>query len=192
MPEHSKLRFDFLSLWNETETIYHQNRTDPRLVFAAGHHSLTEQACKDLAGSGPSSYDGSTIWTRATTWKIPLIQVFALFPRPPLNLATECFVMVHLLGDPIDTVQNLLLKISLCQKGVNKWKECLRDFDLPIVIPNDPSMDGLAVSRARQQIEECRWKSLALVTDAYDEWGQAEQQVDVMRLVCYMSMIRHF
>ncbi len=187
MPDHSKLRFDFLSLWDETEKIFHQNRHDPRLVFAAGHHSLTRQACIDLAGSGPSRYDGSTIWTRATTWKVPLIQVFALCPRPPLNLATEAFVMVHLLGDPIDTVQNLLLKISLCQKRVNKWKKRLENLGVPIVIRDESRMDDLAVTRAKQQIEECRWKSLALVTDAYDEWGQAEEQVEVMQLVSYMS-----
>jgi len=64
--------------------------------------------------------------------------------------------MVHLLGDPIDTVQNLLLKISLCQKRATKWKKRLENLGVPIVIRDESRMDDLAVTRAKQQIEECR------------------------------------
>ena len=65
---------------------------------------------------------GSIIWVRLTTWKFPLFQLIAQFPRPPLGLATQFFVMAHLLGDPIDTIKNLLQKLSKCQSRAESWK----------------------------------------------------------------------
>lgn len=181
MPD--KVRFNIVDLWARTKDLVEHNPNSTDLTYKSGYASLTKNACKRLAGSGMSTYERSSIWTRATTWKFPLIQVFALFPRPPLNLKTEIFVLLHLLGNPIDSVQNLLLKISRCQRRVNVWKSHLDAFDVPITLPEDVAdrnVDYKERYRKVEQIYESRWKSMALVTDAYDEWQQADNQADVM------------
>ena len=181
MSHHGELRFNIVELSKNVTNITSQNiPNDARITFASGFASLTKETCKKLAGSGMSRYEGSAIWTRATTWKFPLFQVFALFPRPPLNLKTEIFVLTHLLGDPIDSVQNLLLKISRCQSQVKGWKSYLKDLDISIDLPLGYGRDELARTREERQIKERRWKSLSLVTDAYDEWGRADRQVLLM------------
>ncbi|KAG8530275.1 uncharacterized protein KY384_004776 [Bacidia gigantensis] len=183
MSQHGKLRFSIVDLWNNVTNITNQNIPhDSRLTIASsGYASLTKDTCEALAGSGMSRYEGSAIWTRATTWKFPLFQVFALFPRPPLNLKTEIFVIVHLLGDPIDSVQNLLLKISRCQSKVRDWKTELERLNVDVDPHRGHGIDELAQRREEEQIRQCRWKSLALVTDAYDEWGEADHQIVVMK-----------
>lgn len=78
--------------------------------------SLTQGACAFIAGSDWQYYPAADIWTRLTTWKFPLLQLVAIFPRPPLGLLRiYFFVIVHLLGDPIDTIRNLLAKMSRCE-----------------------------------------------------------------------------
>ena len=99
----SKQPFNFTVLWNITQCIHNADLNDFRLFSRAnGPHpskdpSLTYEACVDIAGDNYHFYEGSVIWTRLTTWKFPLLQLIALFPRPPLNLEAEFFVMAHLL-----------------------------------------------------------------------------------------------
>ena len=182
-----KNNFSLSNAWAETERIYDLYQKNAsctecgKLALSAPQPSLTKAACIDFLGNGPHHYDRSSIWSRMTTWKLPLVQVVASFPRPPLSLKIELFVMAHLLGDPIDTAQNLSLKIARCQDRVKDWKDVLERFNLPIEVPDDTNQDQIALDRREKQIAEWRWKHLALVTDAYDEWGQAEHQMTVMK-----------
>src|SRR2546421_3214026 len=57
--------------------------------------SLTNDACKAIAGPGWTMYAKSDIWYRVTTWKFPLFQLIALSPRPPLSFIVEAFTLVH-------------------------------------------------------------------------------------------------
>ena len=91
-----------------------------------------------------------------TTWKLPLVQVIASFPRPPLNLKIEIFVMAHLLGDPIDTAQNLLRKLAKCQARAEVWKEHLERLNLPIEESNDTDQDDVARNRQIRRVVRCR------------------------------------
>ena len=50
----------------------------------------------------------------------------ALTPLPPLGFAIKALVLSRLLGDPIGTLQDLLLKMSDCQTTRQEW---LRYFD---------------------------------------------------------------
>ena len=171
----SKLRFEFPSIWNFTQRIYERCPTDPRLFKAANGTSLpalTKDACEHIAGSDFNYYQSSVSWTRLTTWKFPLLQLLATFPRPPLGYLSQLFVMAHLLGDPIDTIKNLLLKLSICHSRAQKWKvlpSLFMEQHSSDDVPAD-SEDHLAVSLDQLE-QDRRWKALALLCDAYDEWG---------------------
>lgn len=161
----SDKRFQFTSLWKYTQSIQNACANDSRLFISHGRDaspqnaSLTQASCAAIAGSDWKYYPAADIWTRLTTWKFPLLQLVASFPRPPLSFAVEFFVILHLLGDPIDTMKSLLAKMSGCQRTAEYWKtECKSALETP-----------------REGEEDCDWKALALITDAYCEWGEGEQ-----------------
>ena len=105
------------------------------------------------------------IWARLTTCKFPLLQLVAVFPRPPLTFGTECFVLLHLLGDPIFTIVNLLLKVASCQARAALWKYRLR--------PNgeEKQLMTLWAGLTRTPTPDGLWKGLTAIVDSYDEWG---------------------
>lgn len=162
--------FNFGRLWNATQEIYKACPNDKRLAGpingfpASKYPSLTPEACVEIASSGHQFYSRSAIWSRLTTWKFPLLQLVATFPRPPLGFMLEGFVIAHLLGDPIDSLKNLLLKLSNCQNAAGRWKR--RSLRKPDSLDQDQGHGNYAVRR---------WKALSLVTDAYAEWGNGAQ-----------------
>ena len=159
--------FDFVSLWNYTLHIQEACANDSRLFLTKGepvtrqNAGLNQAACVAIAGSDWTTYPAVDIWTRLTTWKFPLVQLIAAFPRPPLSLGVESFVIIHLLGDPIGTIKNLLVKLSNCQYWVHHWsmKERVRD---------------------NKRDSEHHWKALALLADAYGEWGADSEASNVL------------
>ena len=161
----SKAGFQFTNLWNYTQKIQAACANDSRLLLAdkafatADNASLTQKACTSIAGSDWTRYTTPDIWNRLTTWKFPLLQLIASFPRPPLNITVELFVILHLLGDPVDTMENLLSKMSTCDLIANHWKRvCNRH-------PEPQLESGIDKDRS--------WKALAIITDAYGEWGES-------------------
>lgn len=132
----SDKHFHFASLWEYTKNIQRACPNDTRLFV-------------------PHGGIAADIWTRLTTWKFPLLQLVATFPRPPLDFWVECFVILHLLGDPVDTIKNLLAKISSCQITAGAWRaECESFLEKP------PGED-----------QDRDWKALAILSDAYGEWS---------------------
>ncbi|KAF7510902.1 hypothetical protein GJ744_005732 [Endocarpon pusillum] len=176
----SKARFEFVSIWNFTYNIYARCPTDPRLFkHANGTHlqALTQPACEHIAGSWLNWYRGSVIWVRLTTWKFPLFQLIAHFARPPLGYATQAFVIAHLLGDPINTIQNLLHKLSKCQSRA----EHLKTIE-PLVIHDMRVKDEDKVEQAFfDGLKRDRWqKALGLLAESYDEWGKGDEPKDML------------
>ncbi|KAL2038772.1 hypothetical protein N7G274_008530 [Stereocaulon virgatum] len=157
----SKAGFDLKDLWSYTQNIQKACPTDPRLF---GHFSttqnasLTPAACLAIAGKGWQYYPIADIWGRVTSWKLPLLQLAVSLPRPPLSSWVEWFVIVHLMGDPIDTIRNLLLKLATCDRTAGYWRTKFPDTFSPSV------EDGL----------DRDWKALTIVVDAYDEWGEGK------------------
>lgn len=167
----SKERFDFTSLWAITQNIFQAFLNGSRL-FRATHRSptlydvsLTREACEAIAGADWTKCPGSDIWTRLTTWKFPLLQLIASFRHPPLGLSVECFVIFHLLGDPVDSLRNLLLKPRDFERRAKFWRS---KFDGPLY-------------RFAEDLREQVWKSLTLITDGYDEWGRGDDAVAVLQ-----------
>jgi hypothetical protein len=95
--------------------------------------------------------------------RFPLLQLVAVFPRPPLTLLSEFFVLVHLLGDPISTISGLLLKMASCQSRAEFWKNTFKDPELMVHLLRDPDVVGFEASKM--------WKGLAAIVDSFDEWG---------------------
>ena len=175
----SDKRFQFTSLWKYTQNIQKACPNDTRLFVPQGgvsspqNASLTQAACAAIAGSDWKYYPAADTWTRLTTWKFPLLQLVASFPRPPLSISVEAFVILHLLGDPIDTIRSLLAKISTCQTIANEWREeCEKLLEKP------PGED-----------EDRDWKALALVIDAYGEWNVAGDVKHVLQQGLYVHSL---
>lgn len=167
----SKENFDFTALGAITQNIFQACANDSRLfgtmdrLATLYNASLTQEACEAVAGAGWTKYPDSDIWTRLTTWKFPLLQLAASFPRPPLGPNVQCFVIFHLLGDPIDSLGNLLRKLRDCQRRARFW---MAQFDGPLrIIAEDLPLQV--------------WKSLTLITDAYDEWDLGDDAITVLQ-----------
>lgn len=76
----------------------------------------------------------------------------------------RCFVIFHLLGDPVDSLWNLLLKLRNCQRRAKFWTA---------------QFNGLLHKFAG--LPQHMWKSLTLITDGYDEWDQGEHAIKVLQ-----------
>lgn len=168
----SQKRFDFSALWTITQNIFQACSNDSRLFRTIDHLptlynvSLTQEYCEEVAGADWTRYSGSDIWNRLTTWKFPLLQLIASFPRPPLGLNVECFVIFHLLGDPIDSLWHLLLKLRACERRAKFWRA---QFDGPM-------------HKFAEDLPQQLWKSLTLITDAYDEWDQGDDAIAILQI----------
>ena len=157
--------FQFTSLWNFTQQILQSCANDTRLFEIEGglpsaqNVSLNHAGCVAIAGASWTPYPGADIWVRLTTWKFPLLQLVGLFPRPPLSFSAECFVITHLLGDPIDTIWHLIHKLDLCQSRAEYWREEYRTVFT--------TLQGDKPDR--------QWKALTLIEDAYGEWNESNR-----------------
>lgn len=162
--------FSFETFWNITESIYQTCSNDSRLfqkgaVPKATTISLTQQACEAIAGPSWTVYPQADIFSRMTAWRFPLSQLIAIFPRPPLQFRYQLFVMLHLLGDPIDTISSLLSKLARCQQRALYWR---RQFNAPL---------GILVGSTPDH----EWKAVSIITEAYNEWGKADTADQVIR-----------
>jgi len=169
--------FQFSSLWIITQAIA-SCPNDTRLFNKLP--VLTDSSCRSFTHKKSwTPYPAADIWARLTTWKFPLLQLVAVFPRPPLTFLVEFLVLVHLLGDPISTISNLLLKMASCQARAQFWKDIFENLEmglmdrltgpLPAVAPPLPALLPRA-STPLPSPEEI-WKGLAAIVDSYDEWG---------------------
>lgn len=159
--------FNFADLWNYTQKIQQSCDNDTRLFQPAKpeNAALTQSACANVAGSSWAYYPGDQIWTRVTTWKFPLLQLVSAFPRPPLSFWVEMFVINHLLGDPLDTLQNLFSKLSTCEKAAKYWKTSFQGQHGYV----NPELDQ-------------DWKTMTIIEDTYGEWGIAEEARQLLQV----------
>lgn len=157
---------DFDSLW-EITTKYAKVCPQGAWLAPLGRTNeslaLSRAAAYSIVGPGYTTYPKADIWTRLTAWKFPLVTLVALFPRPPLSVATQGLTMLHLTSDPIDTIEDLLYKLDSCQYQVILWQQKIDPRGKPLrTTPND-----LAAWHKRQQ----RCRNLAIILESYKELG---------------------
>jgi hypothetical protein len=71
----------------------------------------------------------------------------------------DVFFIIHMLGDPIGTFASFMYKLESCQRRAVHWRRiCTSSLIDHKGRQSDQSIDRL-------------WKSCALITDSYDEWG---------------------
>jgi hypothetical protein len=151
--------FQISDLWFVTQMVL-ECLNDTRIA-TANPPALTLPACEGFVGSSSWTwYTPAIIWLRLTSWKVPLITLVALFPHPPLSKTATAFGVVHLLGNPVNTLKNLLLKVASCQRRAIYW-----------ITLSEDAVNGALVERTDNGIREI-WKALTLIVDAYDEWGK--------------------
>lgn len=137
-------------------------------VFFPGTKMLTNAVCLIITGnsdsiwSGWSAYPVSDIWTRIVVWKLPLLQLVAQFPRPPLGFAIETASIVHLLGDPIDSMTSLMVTLWSCNSRAKLAKQLCSDLEIDNSHPE----------------YQRTWKALAIIMVSYDECGKSEKVVE--------------
>lgn len=138
--------FDLNALWEIALAIYDTNPLDPRLFYPF-RPLLTYDACVQLNSKGnrPEFFMMSDVLYRFQLWKAPLIQLIAQMQLPPLGWRSRFFVIMHLIGDPLDTIWSLSHKIFLCDRRVEKWSH------------------------------ERDHKALGIVVVSCDEWGKGNE-----------------
>ena len=120
-----------------------------------GTLALKTEACVAITGGTWGTYTTSEIMGRLHSWKAPVVILIFLFPRPPLGIATWIFTLVHLCGDPVDTIASLLYTLAVCQTRVKR------------------------VRRGRAGRD---WKPVVLLIGSYDEYGNTEGADELERL----------
>lgn len=136
--------FDLNSLWEIAQAINNTNPLDTRLFFPY-RPLLTYDACIQLNSKGNDwgFFVMSDVRYRFQLWKAPLIQLMAQMQLPPLGWTSNAFVILHLIGDPLDTIWSLSHKVYLTHRRVEKWshdKDC--DAMATIVISHDEWGEG--------------------------------------------------
>ena len=179
------LGFQLSIMWTISQNIYMACPTDWRIFDQAGQ-AISEAACEQIVGSTWTYYPRADIWARLTTWKFPLLQLVAMFSKPPLSYKVGIFVVFHLLGDPVSTIRDLLRKFSTCQSRAQFWDYELSHSLCHVIHEDDP------VSRHKNRVR--KWKALAIIVDAYDEWGQDKGDCarDFLYEVLYVRGHLHF
>ena len=159
--------FDFAEIYNVYLYLNHSCAPESDIFFK-GTRMLTDAVCRKIAMNSNSIWSGwtpcpiSDIWTRIVVWKLPLLQLISQFPRPPLGPSVETSVMIHLLGDPIDSVASMLLTLAICQARVERAKELCLDAGIDCTHPAYPKA----------------WKGLAIIMVSYDECGASAKVED--------------
>jgi hypothetical protein len=158
--------FDLRALSNITIVINTSCPTDSRLHQGSPSPSLTNDACQIFSGGNSwRAYPTEEAWGRVISWKFALYQLAALFPRPPLRFIVELFVLVHLMGDPITTMRDILVKFESCQQRSLMWKRYLKTKNITW------QSLGLAGKGKPSSHDDRLWKALTAISDAYGEWG---------------------
>ncbi|KAI9764041.1 MAG: hypothetical protein M1840_008917 [Geoglossum simile] len=165
--------FKFDSLYKAVQAI---NATCPHsdLFFDHASNNITRlslDACKKIGQPSWRIYPAYDIWVRLTVWKFPLLQLIAQFSRPPLGLRGEAFAVIHLIGNPVNTIFSLLRKLVTCQQRASWFRGEL------VTCQRGARCGTLATCQRRAscgKLEDNGWKELALIVISCDESGQGD------------------
>lgn len=121
---------------------YHRNGS----VIRASMIDVTLAACNDKCGTGWNGYSSLETQKCLASWSIPLFLLIGSMHYASLGVVNTISVIIHLLGDPISSLESLLSKLRRLQKH---HRRCARDLAyLPLGVQ----------------------KAVAMILAAYEEW----------------------
>ncbi|KAK3380507.1 hypothetical protein B0T24DRAFT_664495 [Lasiosphaeria ovina] len=171
--------FDFPALFNFLQEVI-QNSTDPLQspylqqgqAGSETYLSLTHDVCLAITGSW-ALYEQQDIWNRIVTWKLPLLTLLFQFSRPPFAFRlwtnTNVFMLVHLVGNPINTIASLLATLDACQRRATEIRQRIEAHQ---------RHSGKASPWRRTAV---LWKRFTIIDVSYAEWGVANARPFLQR-----------
>ena len=172
--------------------------------------ALTFKGCVDAVGKSITYYSRQGVYDRVILWRVPLLALWLTATLPPFGIHTQTFTLLHLVGDPIDSIWSLLYRLDLAKRTV-RWVQ-----EKDVVGENGFSFCFLpksAVTRASEANEGNRtcgasaetnavtsgsrlisdmWDEEdpelqrycygvpALIVTAYDDWGKGREASEAM------------
>lgn len=115
-----------------------------------------------LTNSHIRLYPLTNILERISIWKIPLLLLVGNFQLAPLGRFNSICVIIHLLGDPIDTIWSLLTKLEVSRRLYTKWAT-------------------ISTASSDLEIKPAQAQDLAAVNAVFDDWEfSSEDMFDKM------------
>ena len=82
--------------------------------------ALTFKGCVDAVDRSTTPYSRQGVYDRAVLWRVPLLALWLTATLPPFDIHTQIFTLLHLVGDPIDSIWSLLYRLDLAKRTV-RW-----------------------------------------------------------------------
>ncbi|KAI5803541.1 hypothetical protein DFH27DRAFT_51987 [Peziza echinospora] len=79
--------------------------------------------CSMVCGSGYYLYPTYDIWSRIMMWLLPLFLLIGNLHFAPLGFGNTCCVVAHVLGDPLDFMGSLHVRLEVGERLLKSWTE---------------------------------------------------------------------
>lgn len=171
-PCRNQKRLEFASFWTITDNYFHACKEEPGYgawlspsTVSLATAALSVTAASVIVGHGNglkkyTSFPKADFWNRLITWKFPLIQLIATFPRPTLGKLVEFVTILHLVADPIGSMEDLLWTLGRYNRRAGDWEELIREHDVSVNLQPD-----------KEQKKQRKWwrKHMTMIVESYGE-----------------------
>ncbi|KAH0552955.1 hypothetical protein GP486_006845 [Trichoglossum hirsutum] len=99
--------------WDSTHS-YHVNVSQPRITLAY---------CEAACGAGYQLWSWDDTLQRVTTWVFPAVLLLVHFHFAPLGMANTCSIIMHIIGDPLDTLWSMMTRQEINRRLFRRAKE---------------------------------------------------------------------
>ena len=144
--------------------------------------TLTFKGCVNAVGNTITYYSRQGVYDRVILWRIPLLALWLTATLPPFGLHTQIFTLLHLVGDPIDSIWSLLYRLDLAKRTVRWVQRENADSDKKILFRFIPKS---AITPATEVDEENRTCGASTETNAVtsnsrlirDVWAEVDPEL---------------
>lgn len=202
----SKHGFDFDYLYQFTHDPSTPRDYITRPYYNQSILALTFQGCVDAVGKSITYYSRQDVYDRVILWRVPLLALWLTATLPPFGIHTQTFTLLHLVGDPIDSIWSLLYRLDLAERTVH-WVQgedtanengfLFRFLPKSAMAPASKANKDGASAEANADTSESRlindlWDEEdpelqrycygvpALIVTAYDDWGKGGKASEAM------------
>ncbi|KAF8249218.1 hypothetical protein K440DRAFT_677656 [Wilcoxina mikolae CBS 423.85] len=125
--------------------------------------------------TGFERYEMVDVLERISLWIVPLIVLVGNFQVPPFGSLNTIYSVIHLLGDPIDSICSLLTKLEVSKRLHARWVSVSAVGN---AANNHGSieLEGLAGGTALRITPE-HARDIATVNAIFDDWGFSTNSV---------------